>query len=66
MPPYHLKQKFDFYDDIIIVSKTTLRIINYVLQDMGACNISQKMLKNPLVDKKKTKIVFRNAHMQRT
>jgi hypothetical protein len=52
MPPYHLKQNFDFYDDIIIVSKTTLMIINYVLQDMGACNISQKMLKNPLVDEK--------------
>ncbi len=35
MPPYCLGQKFDFDDNTVIVSKTLLRKINFVLQDMG-------------------------------
>jgi hypothetical protein len=47
MPPYHPGWKFNYDDDIAIVSKAASKIINFVLQDMGAGNISQKMLKNP-------------------
>jgi hypothetical protein len=52
MPPYRLGQKFDFDDDTVIVSKTLLKKINFVLQDMGPGNISREMLKNPPRDKK--------------
>ncbi len=31
MPPYYLGRKFDSDDDIAIISKTTLRRINFVL-----------------------------------
>jgi len=47
MPPYHPGRKFNYGDDIVIISKVASKIINFVLQDMGAGNISQKMLKNP-------------------
>jgi hypothetical protein len=50
MPLYRPRQKFNVDDNIVIVSKTTSRIINFILQDMGASNISQKMLKNPPIN----------------
>jgi hypothetical protein len=52
MLPYCLRWKFNFDDDIVIVSKVASKRINYVLQEMGAGNISQEMLKNPQVDEK--------------
>jgi hypothetical protein len=52
MPPYHIGQKLNSNDDIVIVLEITSRRINSILQDMGASNISLKILKNPLVDKK--------------
>jgi hypothetical protein len=51
-PPYFPRRKFNSKDDILIVSETTSRRINFVLQDMGASNISGEMLKNPRGDKK--------------
>jgi hypothetical protein len=50
MPPYHPRQKFNYDDDTVIISKATSRSINFVLEDMKACNISRKMLKNPHVN----------------
>jgi hypothetical protein len=50
--PHHLGWKFDFDDDIIVVSRTMLRKINFVLQDMGVGSINGKMLKNPNGNKK--------------
>ncbi len=52
--PHHLGWKFDFDDDTIVASRTMLRKINFVLQDMGVGSINGKMLKNPH-EKKKTK-----------
>jgi hypothetical protein len=52
MPPYNLGWKFDFDDDIIIISKTISRKINFILQDMGVGSISGEMLKVPRGDKK--------------
>jgi len=39
MPPYHPGRKFNYDDDIAIVFKATSKIINFVLQDMGAGNL---------------------------
>jgi hypothetical protein len=47
MPLYRLGQKFDYDDDIVIVSKTKSRRIIFVLQDIGTNGISGEMLKNP-------------------
>jgi hypothetical protein len=52
MPLYCLGRKLNSNDDIVIVSEVMSRKINFVLQDMGASIINQKMLKNPHVDKK--------------
>jgi len=50
MPLYRPGRKFNVDDNIVIVSKTKSRIINFILQDMGAGTISQKMLKNPPIN----------------
>jgi len=52
MPPYRLRRKFDFDDNTIIVSEVASRKINFILQDMRASSISEKMSKNPPRDEK--------------
>ncbi len=52
MPPYCPGWKFAFDGNIVIVSEITPRKINFILQDMGASNISGKMLKNSHGDEK--------------
>ncbi len=51
MPPYHPRWKFDFGENIVIVLQVVSKKINSILEDMmRANNISQQMLKNPLVN----------------
>ncbi len=50
MPPYYPRHKFNYDDDIVIVSEAMSKSINFVLENMKAGNISRKMLKNPHVD----------------
>jgi hypothetical protein len=58
MQPFHPRQKFDFDDNIVIVSQVVSKKINFVLEDMmKANNISRQMLKNPLVNDKNKKNV---------
>lgn len=58
MHPFHPRQKFDFDDNIVIVSQVVSKKINFVLEDMmKANNISRQMLKNPLVNDKNKKNV---------
>jgi hypothetical protein len=58
MLPYHPTWKFDFDDNIVIVSQVVSKKINSILEDMmRADNISQQMLKNPFVNNENKKNV---------
>jgi hypothetical protein len=59
---HHLGWKFDFDDDTIIVSKTMLRKINFVLQDMGVGSINGEMLKTHM-ETKRPRTMYSNDHM---